>query len=190
LGSTINIGLVYSSPEDLISTNLYKLIQYLNSYNSCLINAKYSEDLDGESWIEIENPVFNETLVEKLTNNFYSELQMNVTLFQLPELTLNLHVIIEKGYFGFLLAIEEHELLSDYEEDTLEEITSEIIEFLAKGYELLKFRYAFCDHEAEIEFSPSNFKPESYALSLIPDDSDSTLNVKKGKWHINGLTER
>ncbi|MFF2158113.1 Imm64 family immunity protein [Paenibacillus chitinolyticus] len=54
----------------------------------------------------------------------------------------------------------------------------------------MQFNYAFCDHEAQIEFSPREFKPERYSLSFWPDLSNGELKIAKSSWHINGLTER
>ncbi|WP_254634950.1 Imm64 family immunity protein [Paenibacillus sp. GbtcB18] len=54
----------------------------------------------------------------------------------------------------------------------------------------MPFDYAFCDHEAQIEFSPREFKPERYSRSFWPDLSNGELKIAKSSWHINGLTER
>ncbi|MFE6796500.1 Imm64 family immunity protein [Paenibacillus chitinolyticus] len=68
--------------------------------------------------------------------------------------------------------------------------TETLIKLVAQIYPALQFGYAFCDHEAQIELSPREFKPERYSLSFWPDLSNGELKVTKSSWHINGLTER
>ncbi|MCY9591358.1 Imm64 family immunity protein [Paenibacillus chitinolyticus] len=109
-----------------------------------------------------------------------------------PYKDLNVEIEIEKceEYSGFLVSFRESEVLPDYSEESLETATETIVKLVAEIYPTLQFDYAFCDLEAQIEFSPREFKPERYSLSFWPDLSNGELKVTKSSWHINGLTER
>ncbi len=189
MGSSINVGLVYGSSK-VTETHLKKLIELLKGNQGHIEYVRFSEDIDGEEWIQHDFPTTDTTIFEKLTLSHYGQIHLLVDLFQLKG--LNVEIKIEKceGYFGFLLCFKEHEILPDYSEDLLDRITNSILMFVAEIYPILKFDYAFCDHEAEIESSPKEFNPQRYSLSFLPDLSTGKLNVRQSSWHINGLTER
>ncbi|MEY9092573.1 Imm64 family immunity protein [Paenibacillus sp. RC84] len=189
MGSYINVGLVYSSSE-ASATRLKKLIELLTENEGRIENVKFCEDVDGERWIQYDFPHIDPAILEKLTRSYYGHIYLFADL--VPFKGLNVEIEIEKceGYSGFLVSFRESEMLPDYSADSLETATETLVKLVAQLYPALQFDYAFCDLEAQIEFSPREFKPERYSLSFWPDISNRELKVTKSNWHINGLTER
>lgn len=189
MGSNINVGLVYDSSR-AIGTHLENLIELLNGNHGQIVYVKFCEDTDGEGWIQQDSPTIDTTILEKLTLSYYGQIHMHLDLFQLKGLNVEIKIEKSEVFFGFLLSFRENEILPNYLKESLDTITDRIHKFVAEIYPILQFDYAFCDHEAEIEFSPKEFNAERYSLSFLPDLSTGKLNVLKSNWHINGLTER
>lgn len=189
MGSNINVGLVYDSSR-AIGTHLENLIELLNENRGHIVYVKFCEDSDGERWIQQNSPNIDTTILEKLTQSYYGQINLLIDLFQLKDLNVEIKIEKSEEFFGLLLSFREDDILSDYLKESLDTITDRILKFVAEIYPILQFDYAFCDHEAEIEFSPKEFNAERYSLSFLPDLSTGKLNVLKSNWHINGLTER
>lgn len=184
MGGLINVGLGYNCGSRSISSELLLLHNGLQKYECLISRLTYSEEIDGESWIEIDNP---ETLGE-LSDYYYVEIQVKINAFERTELSTLIKIEKFEDYFGFLLSFQEDVLLPSYNLEIIDTVTNQITELVNTIYKVTKFNYAFCDHEAEFQFSPAEFKPEKYSISYLP--ADGTLRVEKSNWHINGLTER
>lgn len=187
MGSNINIGLVYNG---IIGIELESLLNIFTANHGYIEQVKYCEDMEGENWVELDKPNLDSTLLEKLTNSYFGQMQLSVDLFQIKNLQVGIRIEICEEYSGLLLSFKENQIFPDYSIKELEVMTDKIIDFVIEIFPVLNFTYAICDHEAEIEFSPNEFKPEKYSLSFTPDVSAGTLNVRKSGWHINGLSER
>lgn len=153
-------------------------------------SVKFCEDNDGESWIELDYPNMDTTFIKKMAKSYYVQIQSCIDLFQMEQLKIEIRIEKYDEFFGLLLLFNEDEILPNYSIESLEKITNTIINFILEVHPVLKFDYAFCDHEAEVEYSPKEFKPEKYSLSFLPNLTNGVLGVRKSSWHINGLTER
>ncbi|KUP24489.1 Imm64 family immunity protein [Paenibacillus sp. DMB5] len=189
MGSNINIGLVYSDSSN-IEDRIKKLLDLLKERNSQIEFVKYCEDADGDNWTELNNPLINDIMLGEISMSYYGQIQLCFDLFQYARLSAEIKIDKHEDYWGLLLSLDEETLLPNYSMQTLEKATNSIIDFIEEIYPILKFDYAICDHEAEIELSPNEFKPENYSLSFLPDLSKASLSIRKSNWHINGLTER
>jgi hypothetical protein len=80
-----------------------------------------------------------------------------------------------------------------YGKTSLAEFEKVVANLLVHIYEASKYDYAFCDHEAEIEFPPSEFmskEQEIYSMVALPDRDGGAPHLKRSSWHIDGLTPR
>ncbi|SDG59688.1 Immunity protein 64 [Fontibacillus panacisegetis] len=189
MGSTINIGLVYNDSK-AIGKILEKLLGLVVENNGHFQSVKFCEDYDGESWIELDYPNMDTTFIDKMTKSYFVQIQSCLDLFQIEQLKTDIRIEKYDEFFGLLLLFNEDEILPNYSIESLEKITNSIINFIVEVHPVLNFDYAFCDHEAEIEYSPKEFKPEKYSLSFLPNLTNGVLGVRKSSWEINGLTER
>jgi len=198
MGSYISIGFVYDKVD-------LKQIKFeLENLTTCLItaldnvrNMKLSKDMDGEEWIEYSSfknyPISD--LCSLLAEHYFGQLNLKCNLFGLENLEVTIRVEKEKDYFGFLLDIIETELIKTGSIEEINSITEKIINFITDLYKALAYDYAFCDNEAEIEYSPKEFKglkDSVYSIAVMPllGKQEKSFNVIKSNWHIDGLTIR
>ncbi|UAC47344.1 hypothetical protein K6959_11565 [Bacillus aquiflavi] len=190
MGSNISLGIVYASKQLANAENITRNVSNLFVSDDGYIKSfKYSTDLQGTKWKEFSgiNSELAKSMYSSLINSYYGSITIMSNLFneKLKEMVISIEVTNE--YFGFLVDIKE-ELLEGINLDELEE---NIINFFMKNYECLKFNYAFCDHEAEIEFSPdeiAHMTDEVYSILLLQVNNE--LVLEKSSWKIDGLTER
>lgn len=167
---------------------MFSLLNSLQKYKCIILRLTYSEDIDGEKWVEMDNPDIDSEAIGRLSDYYFGEIQVKINAFEKIELSTSIKVEKSEDYFGILLSFQENILLPSYNLEIIEAVTNQITEFVKTIYEDTKFSYAFCDHEAEFQYSTTDFKPEKYSISYLPEDG--TLRVIKSNWHINGLTER
>lgn len=181
----LSVGLVYDDTKN-ITTELQKLIAYFSSLDSEVISFKVSEDSDGERWLENLEGNLDFDLI---TNRYYGEIVMRLKSFHnITNRSMTISIHKEEAFFGYLLMFDLTQLENQCSLKTLNKLMTE----LAKGiYTKTKYNYAFCDHDAEIEYEPAAYKEWSsnYSLVIIPRD-DEQFEIVKNAWNIDGITER
>jgi len=129
---------------------------------------------------------------ELLTQYYYGEINMNSKIFEANQQEINISLEMTNDFFGFLIDFNEEELIHVL---SLDDIENRIIDFVTESFNILQFGYAFCDHEAKLEFPPreiATYKEELYSLLFIPSNKDHSaeIEIRKGSWKLDGLTGR
>ncbi len=198
MGSSTNIGFVYGSDSrSFAEVELSNMIHYLLSKNGKVLSQKYSKDLDGDGWVESNEVVYllQKDTLSQLVNNYYGQIKIACDLLGKKGLVLDvLFKKLNQTCFGILLDISDEQILDSTHHDSLDRITDKIVELMECIYSISHFDYAFCDNEAQIEYSLSDFvslgKPV-YSVIVLPNEiSRSKLQITKSNWHIDGLTPR
>lgn len=196
MGSSTNIGFVYgSNSRSLAETELSSLIQYFISNNGSVLSQKYCKDIDGDGWVE-SNEVAYLSLKDtssQLVNNYYGQLKIKCNLLGKKGLTIDvLFKKLSQTSYGILLDIADEQLFNSV--NSLDAITDEIIELMRRIYSISHFDYAFCDNEAQIEYSLSDLialgNPVYSVIAILKGANQSNLQIVKSSWHIDGLTPR
>lgn len=192
MGSKITIGYVFGiENKKVMALYLEELVNIL-SEEGLIIDFKFSLDDEGNEWKEcvVKKNKMESSAYELLTKYYYGTVKLISNIVNLRSKEIAVTVEQTSEYFGFLIDLDEEDLNQDF---NLEEIESSIINFVAKSYGLLKFDYAFCDHEAEIEYSPKEItkvEEEIYSLLFIPSVMKDEVEVKRSSWYLDGLTRR
>ncbi|PKM51853.1 MAG: hypothetical protein CVV02_04385 [Firmicutes bacterium HGW-Firmicutes-7] len=198
MGSYIGMGLVYNGiPENGLESELKNVVNFLISHNGSINNIKFSKDRHGNEWTEtiIDNKE-NENFYSYLSNGYFGQLHLICNILSIQKLNVYIRIEKNKNFFGLLLDISEEELIGTASIEDIGKITDNIIEFLNELYGFTVFAYAFCDNEAEIQYSPIEFQSQSlnediYSIVAIPDlENKNKLKIIKSNWHIDGLTTR
>jgi len=200
MGSFISIGFIYGKFSiQAIENEIKKLVKYVVNTDGRLKKMKVSKDIDGEEWLEYDSLINlqMDSIYTTLSENYYAQMEVNSSLFGCENITITIHIEKEEDedYFGFLLDIDEEELIKTNPVSEINSITEKIVDFIAGFYNYSAYDYAFCDNEAEIQYSPRDFKKiESsiYSIAVIPilDGNSNRLNVIRSNWNIDGLTSR
>ncbi len=195
MGSYIGIGLIYDDiPRDRLEGELRNVVNYLISYDGSINSIKFSKDENGNEWVEDSlNNKSVEDFYSSLCKGYFGQLHMICNILGIQKLNVCIRVEKAKNYFGLLLDISEEELIGVSSSENINRITNKIIEFLHELYEASVFEYAFCDNEAEIQYSPIEFQSLSekvYSIVALPDEDKKNLKIIKSSWHIDGLTTR
>lgn len=192
MGAKISLGWV-STTNDL--NNEYTIL--MNNLKHLGVNidyVKFSSDNSGFHWNVVDdyrtysNKDFLSTLKE------FHFLEIPISNFPFGKLTIEAVITLKvtNKYFGYLLEMEEYLIISSYnikELETAEDIIIQYLKFIFKNFNV---DYAFSDQEAEIEFSPEEFKhlQRPYYAIEAKHDHDGKVKITKANWYINGLTER
>ncbi|MFJ7666405.1 Imm64 family immunity protein [Lysinibacillus sp. NPDC097195] len=193
MGAKINIGFVKSEITTL-KGNFDCLIDFLNISGMKIKSVKYATDENGLNWIESSNPTkaVTKELVYQLEKMFYWE--FNVAKFpyanSLIDVLLKIH-IYKDNFYSFMIEIEEATIINCYEIKELEFVEAAIFNIMEIFLLKLTIDYAFSSQEAEVEFSPQEFKNLTkpyYSLEAKYENED--LVISKARWYINGVTER
>lgn len=182
LGGYLSIGLVY---EDInsISRELKGLVTYLQKENINLTEVQYSQDEDGEQWVE--NKVNNIDInYNSLKDKYYLSLEMVGDLFRIGTQNFVIRVNRENGFFGFLIDIEWQQLI----DKDKEEISKRIVNSLIKLIKFTDYDYAFCGHEAEIEYSPTHVKKIKDIFPITLLNLKNKLELIYGEFNIDGIS--
>lgn len=207
MGAYISIGLSYGikKSENLayneatmekVEQELIKLIELFLDSNGTIKNARYSEDIDGDSWKEVDlSTSFSfKDYYKVFSSGYYGEILVYSELINEKKLECTIRLNKETEFFGFLLDIKEQDLLDgkNYPDENIGYVTEELIATMYRIYSYSKYDYAFCDLEAQFHYSPEIFKyleEYVYSIAMIPN-SDSNLTVIKSNWNIDGHTAR
>ncbi|QDZ96786.1 hypothetical protein D0438_18070 [Bacillus altitudinis] len=180
LGGYINIGLVFYDDIHLITT-FHQLIDYLTKKGISMTKVKFSQDANGEAWIE------HDVKEIKIKNNylegFYTEFELEGTC--LKHTTMNIQK--EAGFVGFVLCLNWTEVVSH----DVVRIQQEIVQCLVELYHTLPFEYAFIGHEMEVELHPDDVEKslqEHHAFPVVLIGKEDYLVIFYGDTLIDGLT--
>ncbi|WDU84435.1 Imm64 family immunity protein [Caloramator sp. Dgby_cultured_2] len=113
-------------------------------------------------------------------------------IFGIKDNIIIIRVYKEINYFGFLIDIDEETIIKKI---GINELEQKICDMIFDIYRVSEFDYAFCDNEAEIEFSPDEFKnlkEKIYSILVLPINGDKRLELKliKSNWKIDGYSLR
>lgn len=198
MGSYISIGLIYGNLEIIYLKNkLENLLNYLIDESFNIESMKVCKDTDGEEWIEYNSIKKDQIskLYDLLGKYYYGQLRLKCNVLGLENVEVTIRIEKEEDYFGFLLDLSEAELIKLGSQEELNNLTEKIINFITDMYKSLEFDYAFCDNEAEIKYSPAEFKElknDIYSIVVIPllDKYEQSFDIIKSNWHIDGLSIR
>ncbi|AKB28469.1 hypothetical protein MSSIT_1750 [Methanosarcina siciliae T4/M] len=207
MGSYISIGLTYGIVQrfanlvyDDITNNkiekeLKKLIEYFLDFDGIIKNIKYSEDLEGEHWKEVNSPspFFPRDCYKSFSRGFYGEVAVHADILKSGGVDLIMRLEKQFEFFGFLLDIKEEDLLETHSKEEIGYMTEELIDTMMSIYKYSKYDYTFCDQEAEFKYSLSSLKKlkeDVYSIVIIPDSDNNSFTVIKSDWNIDGLTGR
>jgi hypothetical protein len=193
MGSYISIGFVFRrNLEEKIDINFKKLVNFLVQKSGKLNSIKVSKDMDGEEWIEV-NVLNDDSRLDLLTEFFYGQLNLSSNIIDGKSLEIIIHIENKPNYYGFLLDIQEADLIKTNSIEELDYISDKLIKLMVDFYGVSGYDYAFCDHEANIEYSPNEFlmlEKNIYSITIITNHCKNNLEIRKSNWHIDGLTKR
>ncbi|RST77371.1 hypothetical protein D4T97_002465 [Siminovitchia acidinfaciens] len=185
-GGDVNIGMVFTEEKGIFVT-WSKMKSYIIKNGGQFKKLKYSKDMDGENWIQLD--IKDNSLDESFLTGYYPELELSRSSLGLN--TERIHLSIEKddGYFGFLFGIEWDSLFS--KEVDVAKIRNHMVATLTAIYETIPFAYSFIGHEIEIDSSPDEFEDliahnDSYPVALI--ESKDGLDIYYGNIGIDGIS--
>ncbi len=183
MSSYITIGFVFKNEIDSLPNKFEDFILFLKGEGVDFISVKFSLDERGEKWHEekINSEIAVKESISLLSQNYFGEMKLNMKLSNIA-CSLEGYISLKKhsslNMFAFFLDINERELNRCFER--LEESEKKIISFIKRGYEKLRYKYAFCDHEQH------SLTENLYSIEVLPSEGD--LKVKRGSWMIDGLT--
>ncbi|MBB4824972.1 hypothetical protein HNO89_002198 [Sporosarcina luteola] len=192
MGAKISLGWVSTNIN--ISNEYNILINNLKLLGVKINCVKFSSDNSGFHWSEIEDyrTYSNKKLLSILKELRF--LEISISNFPFGKLTIDAVIKLEvtNKYFGFLLEMEESSIISSYKIKELETAEDLIIQYLNLIFKNFNVDYAFSDQEAEVEFSPEEYKQleRPYYAIEARRGHDGKVKITKANWYINGLTQR
>lgn len=197
-GGYVTIAIVFEhNKRKDFKKHLKSLIHYLLKETGQLKSLKVSKDMDGNEWIEVKGEKLLEKpcLYEMLEKYFYGEIHLGSDVFS--KAVLNLLITIENNeeYFVFYINIPSQQYLDFGNVENLEALTADMIRKFKELFILLNFDYIVCDHEADVIYSPVEFKKTKkviYAISMIPNNNGmkTDFEIILGDWYLDGFTEK
>lgn len=191
MSSCVSIGFVFEKNQN-IKLLFSKFLEYLIRYGE-LHKISYSLDKKGKRW---KNEVIKDKTLDEIVllmiNNYYGKI--DITNLVVDDKSIDYMITITKfsdGDFGFLIEIDIDQLFKVGNRNELEKWTSLIINFCKSIFNIIDYRYAFCDHEVSIEYKWSEFnklKESIYSISII--SKNKGLIIDLSSWEIDGLTFR
>ena len=192
MGAKISLGWV--STNNNLSNEYNILINNLKLLGVNIDCVKFSSDNSGFHWNVVEDyrTYSNKNLLSTLKELHF--LEIPISNFPFGKLTIEavIKLKVTNKYFGFLLEMEEDSIISSYKIKELETAEDLIIQYLKLIFKNFNVDYAFSDQEAEVEFSPEEFKQlqRPYYAIEAKHDHDGKVKITKANWYINGLTQR
>ncbi|WP_366596692.1 Imm64 family immunity protein [Bacillus pumilus] len=181
IGGYINIGLVFYEGSYL--RNFHILTDYLIMKGISMSKVKYSQNSDGEVWIEHdveENKIKNRYLEGDYTEFVLSGSKLN-------DMTINIQK--EAGYVGFVISLKWTEVVSH---DVIR-LQQGIKRCLVDLYHTLTFEYAFTGHEIEVEIHPDEFEKclqEQHAFPVALIGKGDHIDIYYGDVAIDGISSQ
>ncbi|MBO8157596.1 MAG: hypothetical protein H0Z32_14290 [Bacillaceae bacterium] len=182
MGGYLSIGLVYEGSK-IISKELNSLVNFFKKKNIIINEVQYSQDEDGEKWIK--RKVGHKNInYNSITDNHYLSLKMIGDVFKVGTQYFVIRVNKENGFFGFLIDIEWNQLIDKNKDEISERIVNSLIQLL----KFTEYDYAFCGHEAEIEYSPDQVMKKNYEFPITLLNLKTKLKLIYGEFNIDGIS--
>ncbi len=182
IGGFINIGIVFYEAIHLPNT-FRQLSDYLAQKDMSITKVKFSQDPDGETWIE--HSVKENIIKDDDFSGYYTEFELSGLSSKLKEMTINIQK--ETGYVGFVLCLKWGEVFSH----DVVHLQQDIVRCVVELYHTLPFEYAFIGHEIEVEIRPDEFekclqKHHDFPVGLI--GKGDYIDIYYGDVAIDGLS--
>ncbi|MGA3880077.1 Imm64 family immunity protein [Bacillus pumilus] len=182
IGGYINIGIVFDEAIHLPNT-FRQLSDYLAQKDISMTKVKFSQDPDGETWIE--HNVKENIIKDDAFSGYYMEFELSGLSSKLKEMTINIQK--ETGYVGFVLCLKWGEVVSH----DVVHLQQDIIRCVVELYHTLPFEYAFIGQEIEVEIHPDEFekclqKHHDFPVGLI--GKGDYIDIYYGDVAIDGLS--
>lgn len=198
MGSRICIGLAYGGSSEIrMAVKLGRLIEYLIASGAHVKRFRVSRDSEGSEWIkrDLSDDQGIESFYEVLVRGYYGEADLAGAVLGYNDIAVTVRVVKGKGYFGFLLDLDEEDLLKSHSQEELDRVTAGIVDWVKGLYPIANFDYAFCDEEAELQYPPEAFRTlgaHKYSVAILPAERGDagSLSVLMNSWCIDGLTPR
>lgn len=195
MGSYINIGIVYTDKNIIkMDDDFVIVIKYLSPFCNKIV-VKYPKDDAFENWEE-KSFEGEEGFVEAFSILNEKNFSTGKIYCKIQNKQYNILVSI-KGkndlFRGILFEIPEEELfLESSSSDNLSLTTNKIANSIIELWNNTEFNYAFCDSEADIEYSLCEVRESEkpiYSMLLLKNEFNQPI-VRLGSWCIDGLTPR
>lgn len=182
MGGYINMGIVFYEAIHLPNT-FRQLSDYLAQKEMSITKVKFSQDPDGEMWIE--HRIKENTIKDDVFDGYYMEFVLSGS--KLNDMTINIQK--ETGYVGFVISLKWTEVVSH---DFIH-LQQEIIRCLVDLYHTLTFEYAFIGHEIEVEIHPDEFEKclqEQHAFPVALIGKRDHIDIYYGDVAIDGISSQ
>lgn len=191
MSSYISIGFVFEKAQN-ISLLFSEFLNFL-TVDGEFRKISYSIDENGNDWHKknIEGYSVDE-ISSLMINNFFAKTTILSRSLDAKNINFDTSITnFSHGDYGFLIEIEIEQLFKVGNRKELEHCSDIIVKFCKKIFSKLGYKYAFCDHEVNIEYDWKKFSQldeNVYSITIIPKDED--FIVKYATWEIDGLTIR
>lgn len=182
MGGYINMGIVFYEAIHLPNT-FRQLSDYLAQKEMSITKVKFSQDPDGEMWIE--HRIKENTIKDDVFDGYYMEFVLSGS--KLNDMTINIQK--EAGYVGFVISLKWTEVVSH---DVIR-LQQGIKRCLVDLYHTLTFEYAFTGHEIEVEIHPDEFEKclqEQHAFPVALIGKRDHIDIYYGDVAIDGISSQ
>ncbi|WP_226340811.1 Imm64 family immunity protein [Bacillus safensis] len=162
-----------------------QLIDYLAQKDMSITKVKFSQDPDGETWIE--HSVKENIIKDDDFSGYYTEFELSGISSDRKGMTINIQK--ETGFVGFVLSLNWTEVVSH---DVIH-LQQEIIHCLVDLYHTFTFEYAFIGHEIEVEIPPNEFEKclqDQHAFPVALIGKGNHIDIYYGDVAIDGLSSQ
>ncbi|MDH6564188.1 hypothetical protein M2166_003021 [Bacillus sp. TBS-096] len=161
------------------------MIDYLVQKDMSITKVKFSQDPDGETWIE--HRVKENIIKDDDFSGYYTEFELSGRSSDRKGMTINIQK--ETGFVGFVLSLNWTEVVSH---DVIH-LQQKIIRCLVDLYHTMTFEYAFIGHEIEVEIHPDEFEKclqdqDAFPVALI--GKGNHIDIYYGDVAIDGLSSQ
>ncbi|MEH7792998.1 Imm64 family immunity protein [Bacillus safensis] len=184
IGGYINVGIVFYETIHLPNT-FRQLSDYLTQKEISITKVKFSQDTDGETWIE--QSVKENIIKDDDFSGYYTEFELSGLGSKLKEMTINIQK--EADYVGFVLCLKWAEVVAH----DVVHFQQGIVRCLVELYHTLPFEYAFIGHEIEAEIHPDEFEKclqEQHAFPVALIGKGNHIDIYYGDVAIDGLSSQ
>ncbi|PRR90129.1 MULTISPECIES: Imm64 family immunity protein [unclassified Bacillus (in: firmicutes)] len=184
IGGYINIGFVVYEAIHIPNT-FRQLTNYLAQKDISITKVKFSQDPDGDIWIE--HSVKESIIKDDDFSGYYMEFELSGLSSKLKDMTINIQK--EADHVGFVICLKWAEVVSH----GVVHLQQEIIRCLVDLYHTLPFEYAFIGHEIEVEIHPDEFEKclqEHHAFPVGFIGKGDHIDIYYGDVAIDGLSSQ
>ncbi|WP_170965959.1 Imm64 family immunity protein [Bacillus pumilus] len=176
------MGIVFYEAIHLPNT-FRQLSDYLAQKEMSITKVKFSQDPDGEMWIE--HRIKENTIKDDVFDGYYMEFVLSGS--KLNDMTINIQK--EAGYVGFVISLKWTEVVSH---DVIR-LQQGIKRCLVDLYHTLTFEYALTGHEIEVEIDPDEFEKclqEQHAFPVALIGKRDHIDIYYGDVAIDGISSQ